>query len=633
MKDEYPFKLSQRLGRLRWQLPAFAFLLVLVEQFLQHTWLVNLPDWGHFASQVFFYGVTGSALAWWALTLLRRRVDEREAVQQKLEEAHSELTEANQRLEFLMRVNRRLAEAEDEESLFDVILGLPLEVVPALGCSLIRLDERGQPLPAMHRGSLDAAAFDAWATHLSGAENRPPCENCLASRVSDSVPCPLATSLTTAAAVSHVHCLALARGGRAYGSLNIYLHDASHPDRREEALLGAMANEISWALESQHLRSRELAALYHLQQARRLTDLHDTLAEVLAHVTEALEVDGGALFLVNSETAEPELLVAAAVRPLDSALSLAQGLVSVAQEAESPLFIRDLEQGGPAGEGLRSLLVAPLTCENRLLGSLVLWAAQPNAFTRRQVQLVATLAGQVSLLVENHWLYLRAEHQAALDERARLAREIHDGLAQTLGYLKLRATQVVGWLEGQEIERVGDGLREIRALLAEAYTDTREAIDGLRLRPGDGKVSEWLDPVLSEFQSLSGIQAEAAVPPELSLRPEVGSQLLRIVQEALSNIRKHSNATRVDLEWGTDANWLTLRISDDGRGFDAAEVPPISQHGLRIMRERAELLDADFQIVSRSGAGTQVVIRLPLEDPTSVAASKRVGSKTARGGI
>jgi len=291
VKDEYPFKLSQRLGRLRWQLPAFAFLLVLVEQFLQHTWLVNLPDWGHFASQVFFYGVTGSALAWWALTLLRRRVDEREAVQQKLEEAHSELTEANQRLEFLMRVNRRLAEAEDEESLFDVILGLPLEVVPALGCSLIRLDERGQPLPAMHRGSLDAAVFDAWATHLSGAENRPPCENCLASRVSDSVPCPLATSLTTAAAVSHVHCLALARGGRAYGSLNIYLHDASDPDRREEALLGAMANEISWALESQHLRSRELAALYHLQQARRLTDLHDTLAEGVANVSDGSTLD------------------------------------------------------------------------------------------------------------------------------------------------------------------------------------------------------------------------------------------------------------------------------------------------------------------------------------------------------
>ena len=85
------------------------------------------------------------------------------------------------------------------------------------------------------------------------------------------------------------------------------------------------------------------------------------------------------------------------------------------------------------------------------------------------------------------------------------------------------------------------------------------------------------------------------------------------MQEALSNIRKHSDATQASLEWNTDPDWLTLRIADNGRGFDAADVPPISQHGLRIMRERAELIDAGFQIISRSGDGTQVVIRLPVK--------------------
>jgi signal transduction histidine kinase len=289
-------------------------------------------------------------------------------------------------------------------------------------------------------------------------------------------------------------------------------------------------------------------------------------------------------------------------------------LVSGVQQAGSPLVISDLEQGGPAVEGVGSLLVAPLSGENRHLGSLVLWATEPYAFTRRHVRLVATLAGQISLLVENHWLYLQAEHHAALAERDRLAREIHDGLAQTLGYLKLRTAQMVGWLGEGGIQRVGDGLRELEGLLAEAYTDAREAIDGLRLRPGDGRLSEWLDPVLSEFQSSSGVQVETTIPPELSLRPEVGTQLLRILQEALSNIRKHSNATQASLEWGTDTDWLILRIADNGQGFDAADVPPIAQHGLRIMRERAELLDADFQIISRLGEGTQVVIRLPVDE-------------------
>ena len=613
MKPDYSPKLSHRLGRLRWQLPVLAFLLVLVDQLLQHTWLVNLPAWGHFASQVFFYGIVGSALAWWALTTLRRRIDETEATQRELGQAYDELTEANQRLEFLVKVNRRLAEAEDEESLFDVILDLPLEVLPALGCTLIRFDERGHPLPAIHRGSLDAAAFDAWANHLSGAQNHVPCENCLACRVAVSVPCPLVTSPPTAAAVSHVHCLALARSGREYGLLNIYLHHANRPSVREQALLATMANEISLALESQHLRSRELATLYQLQQASRLTDLRDKLAKVLTHTMKALEVDGGSLFLTNSGTAEPVLL-AKVGRPLDTALSLAEGLVPGVQQAGSPLVISDLEQGGPAVGGVRSLLVAPLSGENRPLGSLVLWSGEAYAFTRRHVRLVATLAGYVSLLVENHWLYSQVEHQAALAERDRLAREIHDGLAQTLGYLKLRTAQMVGWLDDGRILGVADGLREIQGLLAEAYTDTREAIDGLRLRPGDGRLSEWLGPVLSEFQSLSGVQVETTIPPDLSLRPEVGTQLLRIVQEALSNIRKHSNATQASLEWQGDADGLTLRIADNGRGFDAADVPPLTQHGLRIMRERAELLDADFQIISRPEEGTWVVIRLPVEE-------------------
>jgi signal transduction histidine kinase len=624
VKDDYSSKLSHRLGRLRWQLPVLAFMLVLVDQLLQHTWMVNLPGWGHFASQVFFYGIVGSALAWWALTALRRRVDETEATQRELRQAYDELTGANQRLEFLVKVNRRLAEAEDEESLCDVILDLPLEVVPALGCSLIRFDERGHPLPAIHRGSLDAATFDAWANHLSGAENQASCETCLSSRVADSVPCPQATSPPTAAAVSHVHCLALARGGREYGLLNIYLHNASHPGAREQTLLATMANEISSALESQYVRSRELATLYQLQQARRLTDLRDKLAKVLTHTVEALEVDGGLLFLVNSETAEPDTLVEVG-RPLDSTLGLAQGLVSGVQQSESPLVISDLEQDGTPVEGVRSLLVAPLSGENRPLGSLVLWSGEPYAFTRRQVRLVATLAGQVSLLVENHWLYLQAGHHAALAERDRLAREIHDGLAQTLGYLKLRTAQMIGWLDEGRIRGVADGLGEIQGLLAEAYTDAREAIDGLRLRPGEGSLSEWLHPVLSEFHSLSGVQVETSIPRDVSLRPEVGTQLLRILQEALSNIRKHSNATRASLEWQGGADGSTVRIADNGRGFDAADVPPIAQHGLRIMRERAELLDADFQIISRPGAGTQVVIRLPWEDPKGF--EKPSGSK------
>lgn len=613
MREQSYAKLSQRINRLRWQVPVLAFVLVLADQLMEHVWVNFSPGWGHFVAQVFFYGVIGSALVWWALTSLRRRIDETEIAQRALEQAHAALSEANQRLEFLIQVNRRLAEAEDEEALTEVILDLPLEVVPALGCSLIRLDERGRPSSAVHRGPLDPAVFEAWTSHLSATESGHPCESCSAPRAVDPASCPRLTSPLAATAVHKVQCLGLARGGRTYGLLNIYLQNADHPTAREQALLATMANEMALTLESHHLRLRELVTLYRLQQARRLNNLHSGLAEVLAHAVEALEVDGGALFLADSETTELDL-VAETGRPLGTALALVQGLVSGAQQAEAPLMIGDLQQGRNNGASLRSLLVAPLFNQERPLGSLVLWATHPDAFTRRHVRLMMTLAGQAALLVENHQLYLQAEHQAALAERSRLAGEIHDGLAQTLGYLKLRATQISSWLEVGETQQAITGLGEVRDLLTEACVDVREAIDGLSLKPGNGKLSQWLDQVLEDFQSLTGIQAEMTALPELALPPEVQAQLLRIVQEVLSNIRKHSGATQVRLEWQCEAGWLTLRIADNGRGFDPADVPPISQHGLRIMRERAELLDADFQIISRPGAGTQVVIRLPVRE-------------------
>jgi two-component system nitrate/nitrite sensor histidine kinase NarX len=296
----------------------------------------------------------------------------------------------------------------------------------------------------------------------------------------------------------------------------------------------------------------------------------------------------------------------------DTTLALVHGLVSGAQQTETPLIISDLQQEGNDEEHPRSLLIAPLCIEGQFLGSLILWAVQPDVFTRRRSRLVATMAGQMALLVENHRLYLQAEHQVALAERARLAREIHDGLAQTLGYLKLRTAQISNWLKTGAIQRASIGLDEVRSLLGEAYVDTREAIDGLRLRPGEDKLDEWLEQSLLEFQELSDICVEASAPPDLSLPPEVQIQLLRIVQEALSNIRKHANATQAQLEWQVNKLGLTLRISDNGHGFDPGDVPPVSRHGLRIMQERAELLDADFQIISRLGAGTQVVIRLPI---------------------
>lgn len=605
-------KLSQRIQRLRWQAPVLALLLVVVHQLLEHTWLMHLPRWQHFTSQVLFYGLMGPLLAWWALTSLRRRAAETEAAHQALNRAHTALAEANQRLEFLVRVSRRLAEAEDEEALVEVILTLPLEVVPAVGCSLVRFDERGQPLPAVHQGDVDSELLETWVNHLSTAEVRQRCEQCTTQWATSVSPCPLLQALPSTIQSNQVCCLTLVRGQRKYGVLNIYLPITALPlDTKAQTLLTTMATEMSLALESHQLRSREMAALYHLQQARRFNNLQVELAEVLSHLVEALEIDGGSLFLAEAKTGALDLVTQEG-QLLEVNMSLLKGLATSAQQTDTPLVIGDFNQASSRVNGPRSLLIVPLRSQDNFLGSLTLWSKHKNVFTRRRTRLVATITEQMALLVENHRLYLQVEQQAALAERARLAREIHDGLAQTLSYLKLNAARIAKWLAAGEIHRAQASLEETRGLLAEAYIDAREAIDNLRLKPGTGNPNEWLEQALLDFQSLSDIQVEAGLSLELALPLEVQSQLLRIVQEALSNVRKHAGATLVRLDWQVDKQWVMLRIADNGRGFEAEEVPPLSRHGLQIMQERAELLDADFQIISRSGRGAQVVVRLPI---------------------
>lgn len=611
-KGHKHLKLSQRINRLRWQVPVLAFLLVLVHQLLEHTWLWHLSHWQHFATQLVFYGLVGPVLVWWALTLLHRRADETEAAHQALNLAHTALEEANQRLELLIRVNRRLAEAEDQEALIDAMLALPLEVVPAVGCSLIPFDERGQPLSVVHQGELDPELLETWSTQLSASEVYRSCERCTTLWATEITACPLLNSLPAVIEHSQVYCLTLGRGERKYGVLNIYLPNSiPQPDVKAQTLLATMAREMSLALESHYLRSRELAALYRLQQARRLSNLRVELAEVLTNIVEALEVDGGSLFLADTKTGQLDLL-AEAGQALGANLSVVQGLAGSARQTDTPLVIGDLKQEGHDSLPLPSLLIAPLCSQDRFLGSLTLWSAQRDTFTRRRTQLVATVAEQMALLVENHRLYTQVEQQAALAERARLAREIHDGLAQTLSYLKLRTARIAKWLAAGDTERAKAGLDEARDLLTDAYVDAREAIDDLRLKPGSGKPNEWLEQTLSDFQGLSAIQVETGSPLELDLPLEVQTQLLRIVQEALSNVRKYARATHVQVDWQVDEQWLTLCIADDGQGFEPADVPPLSRHGLKIMRERAELLDADFQIISCPGTGTQVVVRLPL---------------------
>ncbi len=603
--------LFQRVHQLQWQAPLLALLLVFVHQVIEHTWLAHLPRWEHFATQMLFYGLVGPTLAWLALSSLKENILKTERTQQALEAALISLEQANQRMEFLVQANRKLAEAEDEEALLESVLTLAIDAVDAAGCSLILFDEHARPLPPIHRGELTPEEFAAWSRHIASAAVKEVCAHCSAHWAVDSQTCPLLNENTAAASFRKVVCLDLARGNRLYGIINIYLDDPERPTETEHILLTSLAKEISLALESQHYRARELNTLFRLQKARKLYDLHTELADMLAHLVSAMNINGGLIFLADGEQGKLELQASAGA-DLGPRAALVQGLANSAFQTKTPFVISDLTLDSEDTEVLRSLLIAPMWSDEELLGCVALWSSDTQAFTRRQAQLVETVAAQSALLIENHRLYTQVEHQAALAERNRLAREIHDGLAQTLGYLQLRMGQINHWIAAGEEDRVFAAIEEIDTLINEAYNDVREAIDGLRFKTEGTTIKKWLGQILTHFHQSTGIPVETTPPPELPLTPDCQVQLLRIIQEGLGNIRKHSGAERAWLEWQQTADWLVLRICDDGNGFKPESIASTDQHGLKIMRERAELMDADFQIISAPANGTIIEIRLPI---------------------
>jgi two-component system nitrate/nitrite sensor histidine kinase NarX len=205
------------------------------------------------------------------------------------------------------------------------------------------------------------------------------------------------------------------------------------------------------------------------------------------------------------------------------------------------------------------------------------------------------------------------EFQSMIQERARLAREIHDGLAQTIGYLKLQASQLRGMLKRGDLERAKQAVDLYYATLSEAYQDARQAIDGLRISPDECGIIGWLQQTSDEFAELSGLMVRTDFAPVDSVvAPEVQAQLVRIMQEALSNVRKHANAQHVWVDCKETQDDLLLEVRDDGLGFSPEDVSSASRYGLRSMRERADLIGADFQVISRPHEGTIVRLRLPV---------------------
>ena len=204
---------------------------------------------------------------------------------------------------------------------------------------------------------------------------------------------------------------------------------------------------------------------------------------------------------------------------------------------------------------------------------------------------------------------------AIAEERGRLAHEMHDGVAHVLSYVNVKAQIIQELLRRGQAESAENHAREIMTTAQEAYSDVREDILGLRMSSGDSRgLHDSLTEYLGQWEEQSGVPAQLiAEPGDFGLHPATELQLMRIVQEALANVRKHARATSVRVQFSRTPGCLDVVIEDNGTGFDPAapERSRFPRFGLAIMRERAGAVGGRIKVDSIPAGGTRVVVRIP----------------------
>jgi nitrate/nitrite-specific signal transduction histidine kinase len=259
----------------------------------------------------------------------------------------------------------------------------------------------------------------------------------------------------------------------------------------------------------------------------------------------------------------------------------------------------------------------PMLFGNKVMGAIVVGSYERGVFDERHQQALTSIANQAAVALENARLYGRAQELAVVEERSRLARDLHDAVTQTLFSSSLIAEALPALWESNP-EEGRQLLRELRQLSRGALAEMRTLL--LELRPAalvEANLGDLLRQLGEAMTGRTGVPVTVAVEGRCALPSDVHVSLYRIAQEALNNVVKHSDASQVTVELRCTSSsrkeneqqeeCVELQVSDNGRGFDPKAIPH-DRLGLGIIRERAQAIGATLEIESQPGLGTKVTI-------------------------
>ena len=381
--------------------------------------------------------------------------------------------------------------------------------------------------------------------------------------------------------------------------------------------------------------ARQNAQLIALNEANLLLAEERLVSSVLQRVVDISRELSGARYAalgVLDETGQLKDFLTSGIderaRASIGELPSGKGLLGAMLERTEPLRIDNMSdhpqsEGFPSGHpDMTSFLGAPIRYKGRAVGSLYLTDKDGGSpFDQEDEEIVRLFSNQAAVAIQNAQLNEQIQALAVETERTRISREMHDGLTQVLGYINTKAQAVEQFMINKDLEAAGNHLKEMSEAARQAYREVREGILALRTQVGaDRSLSDALNEFISEFQYQSGssTKVKQTIPDTMNLNPLQEVQILRIVQEPLTNTRKHAQATTVSVIISQRNEELQVEVSDDGRGFNPLAVKrgEWPHLGLQTMQERAEAVGGTFEVESAPGKGTKVQVSIP--NPTGL---------------
>jgi len=431
-----------------------------------------------------------------------------------------------------------------------------------------------------------------------------------------------------------IHAIAIAslnRKNRLMGALSAYAREPTRTFSEEDImLLRGLADQAAQAIRNAHLfraeqrRSEQFRVISEVGQfITSILDVDELLEQIVKAVRNFFKYHFVGVALVEGD----EVVYKAGIgyflqdtgqeaAPLPRFKVGQEGLSGWVAATGKPLVVPDVRRDARyrfvANHAIRSEMTVPIKVQNRVIGVLNIESEQLDAFDDDDLMVVQCLADQAAVAIENARLYAQTHHLAVLEERQRLARELHDSVTQALYGMTLYTEAATDLLAMGDADTAAEYLREMRVTSQAALREMRLLIYQLRPVALEEGLVAAIQERLETVEQRSGIATQLTVEGTPASQGELDKEVYRIAQEALNNALKHAAAEHVTVHLAWNDAMLILEIRDDGAGFDPQTVKDKGGLGLRGMHERVAKLGGQFALNSQPGAGTRIYVEVPL---------------------